>query len=81
MQLHVPGAFELFKNQFVHPAAGFDQRRRENCEAAAFFDIARRSEKFLGFDERLRLDAARHDPAFAWLQIVITAGKPRDAVE
>jgi hypothetical protein len=47
MQLHVAGAFEFFENPFIHPAAGLDQRGRENCQAAAFFNIPRRAEKFL----------------------------------
>ena len=67
MQLHVPGAFEFFENQFVHSASCFGQRGGENSEAATFFCIARRAEKFLWFDERFRLDAARHDPAFPGL--------------
>src|SRR5436305_7173060 len=28
---HVPGPFELLKDQFIHTAAGFDQRRGDNC--------------------------------------------------
>src|SRR4029453_1377660 len=81
MQLHVPCAFEFFENKFVHPAACFGQSTREHGETPAFFDIARRSEEFLWLDQRLRLDTARHDPALPWLQIVISAREPRDAVE
>src|SRR6266496_3876718 len=73
MQLHVSSAFEFFENYFVHAAPGFDQRGGENGKAAAFFNIARRAEEFFGFDKCLRLDAARHDSAFAWLQIVVPA--------
>src|ERR1043166_541573 len=81
MQLHVSGAFEFFEDQFVHPAAGFGERGREYGEAAAFFDIARASEKFLRLNESFGFDAARHDPALARLQIVIAARKAREAIE
>src|SRR5882724_10167565 len=81
MQFHVSGALEFFENEFVHPAACLGQGGREYSEAAPFFTIARGAEKFLWFDKRLRLDTARHDPAFAWLQIVIPAREPRNTVE
>src|SRR5438094_8434733 len=81
VQLHIARALEFFENKFVHSAAGFGQSRCEHGEAAAFLDIARRAKKFLWLNERLRLDAARHDTTLAWLQIIIPARKPRDAVE
>ena len=81
MQLHVAGAFEFLENDFVHAAARLGQRGRENSEAAPFLGIARRTEKFLRLGQRFRLHTARHDPAFARLQIIITARQSRDAVE
>src|SRR5205807_1041456 len=32
--LHVPGPFEFLEDQFIHPAARFDQRRRHDRERA-----------------------------------------------
>ena len=58
VQLHVAGAFEFFEDQFVHPAAGFGQRGGENGQAAAFFDVACASKKFLWLDQRLGFDPA-----------------------
>ena len=49
MQLHVPGAFEFFEDHFVHAAAGIDQSRRQNRQAAAFLDsCAPRRRNFFG---------------------------------
>ena len=73
MQLHVSRAFEFLKDQCVHAAASFSKRRGQYGEAAAFFRVSRRSEKFLGFNQGLRFDAARHDAPFAGLQIIISA--------
>src|SRR5437762_423952 len=81
MQLHVAGAFEFFENQLVHSAAGFGQRGGKNSEAAAFFDIAGGSKKFLGLSQRLGFDAARHGPSLARLQTVIATRETGEAVE
>jgi hypothetical protein len=45
VDLHVAGAFELFKDHVVHAAAGVDQGRRENRQAAAFYDTSRCTKK------------------------------------
>ena len=58
MQLHVARAFEFFKDEFVHAAAGFGQSGREHSQAASFFDVPGGAEKFLWFNERFRLDTA-----------------------
>ena len=68
MQLHVPRSLELFKNHLVHFAPGIDQSGGENGQAAAFLAVARRAEKLLRLQERLRFHAARHRPAFAGLE-------------
>ena len=41
----VTSAFELFKNHFIHPAAGINQRCGDNRQAAALFDVPRSPEK------------------------------------
>ena len=81
MQLHVPRAFEFLKDQFVHAAAGFSQRRGQYGEAAAFFSISRGPEKFLRSSERLCFDPSGHDAAFARLKIIVSARKPRQTVK
>ncbi len=81
MQLHIARALKFLENHLVHPAAGLDQRRCKNCQAAAFFGIARGAEEFFRLDQPFRLDTAGHDPPFAWLHIIITARQPRYAVE
>ena len=48
MNFHVSGAFEFFKDHVVHTASGIDERRGDNGERSAFFDVARRSEEALG---------------------------------
>ena len=68
MDLHVARAFEFFENDFIHSATGIDQRRGDNGQTAAIFDVARRAEKLLRFMQRVGIDAAgknlsarRHD--------------------
>ena len=46
--LLIAGALELFEDDLVHPAAGIDQRGRDNRQAAAVLGIARGAENFLG---------------------------------
>ncbi len=40
LQLHVAGAFELFKNNLVHLRAGFGQGCCQNGERASVLDVA-----------------------------------------
>ena len=42
---HIAGAFEFFKDDFVHAAAGVNQGRGDNGQAAALFDVAGRAEE------------------------------------
>src|SRR6516162_258976 len=39
VDFHVAGAFELFKDDFIHARAGIDERGRNDGERAAFFDV------------------------------------------
>ena len=48
MQLHVRRALELLEDDVVQAAAGFDERRAEDRQAAAELDLARRAEEALG---------------------------------
>src|SRR5438477_12252263 len=81
MQLHVARSFEFFKDKLVHAATCFHQSSREHSEAPAFFDISGGAEKFLWLDKRLCFDAARHDAAFAGLQVIIASRKPGETIE
>ena len=81
VQLHVAGAFELFKDEVVHAAFGFDEGCAEDGEAAAFFGVAGGSEEFAGLGEGLGIHAAAHGAAFAGLEVVVGAGHAGDGVE
>ena len=81
MQLHVAGAFELFEDEVIHTALGFDEGGAEDGEAAAFFGIAGGSKEFARFGECLGIDAAAHGAAFSGLEIVVGAGHAGDGVE
>ena len=61
MQLHVPGALEFFKDDLVHPAAGFNQGSGDDGEAATFFDISCGPEEALGFLKGACIDSAGED--------------------
>src|SRR5271166_4103759 len=45
--LGVPGALELFEDDFVHARTGIDERGGDDRQRAAFFDIPRRAEETL----------------------------------
>ena len=81
MHLHVAGALELFKNDFVHAAAGVHQRRGHDGERAAFLDVARRAEKALRLVQRVGVHAAGQDFAGVRLDGVVGAGEARDGIE
>jgi hypothetical protein len=52
MQLHVAGAFELFEDEVIHAAFGFDEGGAEDGETAAFFGVTRAFEEFRGLGKR-----------------------------
>ncbi len=81
MHLHVASALELLEDQVIHPALGFDERRCHDGKASAFLDVASRAEEFPRPCERLGIDAAAHDAAFVWLEIVVASGHSRDGIE
>src|SRR5581483_2620187 len=67
VNLHVASTFEFLENDVVHAAAGFDQRRGDDGQAATFLNIAGRAKKALRFLQSIRFDAAAHDFAAARL--------------
>src|SRR5205085_12495373 len=79
--LHVTGAFELLKDELVHPAAGFDQRCRNNRERAGLFGIARGREDFPWNFHRAGIDTAAHGPTTAGHRIVKRARGAGNRIE
>ena len=57
-QFRVTGALELFEDDFVHAAAGIDQRRGDDRQRSAFLDIARGAEEALRPLQRVGVDTA-----------------------
>src|SRR5688500_17146371 len=60
-ELHVASPLELPEDHLVHPAAGLDERGRQDRQGAAVLDVARSPEELLGRVERRRVDATRED--------------------
>jgi len=75
VQLHIAGAFELFVNDIIHPAAGIDQAGGDDRKAAAFLDLARSTEEVLGRVQRSRIDTARESAPRRWHGQVIGTGQ------
>src|SRR5215210_5826802 len=80
-QLHVARALELLEDDLVHPAAGLDQRGREDRERAAVLDVARRPEELLGRVKRRRVHSTRQYPAARRSREVVGPREPGYAVE
>ena len=58
MDFHVAGAFELFKDDFVHARSGVHERGRDDGKRAAFLDVARRAEETFRLVQRIGGGAA-----------------------
>src|SRR5690625_3082931 len=81
VQLHVTGALELLVDHIVHARTGFDQRRGDDRQAAALFDVPRRAEKALGPMQRVGVDTAGEHFARGRHDRVVSSRQPRDGVE
>ena len=81
MHLHVAGALELFKNDFIHAAAGVHQRGGDDGQRPAFLDVARRAEKPFRLVQRVGVHAAGKNFARVRLDGVVGAGQARDGIE
>ena len=79
--LHVAGAFEFLENQFVHAAAGFDERGGDDGERAGFFGVARGGENLSRDFHGASIDAAAHGAAAAAHGIVKGARRAGDGIE
>src|SRR5215217_1904246 len=60
-ELHVAGALELLEDDLVHPAAGLDQRGRQDRQGAAVLDVPGRPEELLGRVQSSRVNTTRED--------------------
>ena len=47
MNFRVTGTLELFENYIIHAATRIDQRRSDNRERSALFNVASRTEESL----------------------------------
>ena len=80
-QLGVAGALELLEDDLVHPAAGVDQRRGDDAQAAALVDVPRGAEEALGLLQRVGVDTAGEDLARVRHHHVVGPGQAGDRVE
>ncbi len=58
VKLHVARSFKLFVDDVIHPGARVNERRRQNGQAAALFNVSRGTEKALRTMERSRVNPA-----------------------
>src|ERR687891_2739277 len=81
MDLHVPRAFELLENNFIHSAAGIDESRSNNRQASAVLDIPGGAEKFLGLMKRVGVHATGENLSARRNYRIVSASQARDAVQ
>src|SRR5689334_5316922 len=74
----IAGPFELLEDDFVHLAAGVDQRRGDDRERSAILDAASRAEKPLGPLHRVGIDTTGKDLAGVRALSIPRPGEPRD---
>src|SRR6516162_6953284 len=78
---HVSGAFKFLKDQLVHAAASFDQRRGDNRERTCFLGIARSGENFSRNFHGARVDTAAHRAATTTQCIIKRTSGARDGIK
>jgi hypothetical protein len=59
--LAVTRTFEFLEDNLVHARTRIDQRRRDDGERSALFDVTRGTEETLRTLQRVRIDTARQD--------------------
>jgi hypothetical protein len=77
----VTGALELFEDDFVHSAAGIDQRGRDDGQRPAFLDIARRTEESLRALQGVGVDTAGQNLAGRRHDRVVGAAETGDRIQ
>ena len=63
MDLHVAGSLEFLVDNLVHLRPRINECRRENRQAAAFFDISRRAEEAFQSMQSIRVNTTGQDLA------------------
>ena len=81
MHFHVAGTLEFFKDHVIHARTRFDQRRGDDGQRAAFFDIARGAEEAFWTLQRVRVDTTGQDLARGRDDGVVGARQAGDRVE
>src|SRR5947208_12843167 len=81
VDLRVAGALEFLVDHVIHARAGVDERRRDDGERSAFFDVACRAEETLGPLQGIRVDATREHLAGGRDDRVVGAGEARDRIQ
>ena len=74
-------ALKLFEDDLVHARAGVDERRGDNGQRAAFFDVAGRAKEALWLVQRVRVHTTGQDLARRRNHGVVGAGQTGDRVE
>ena len=78
---HVSGAFELLKDQLIHPAAGFNQRRGDDGERTRFLGVPGGCENLSWRFHGTRVDTTAHGAAATAHCIIKSTSGARDGIE
>src|SRR4051812_3128922 len=81
LEFRVPGALELLEDDRVHRRTGLDQRRGEDGQRAAVFDVAGGAEEALGRVQRRGVDTTGEDAPAGGGGQVVGAAQPGDRVQ
>ena len=81
MGFHVTGTLELFEDDFVHFGASIDQRRGDNRQAAALFDITRRTKEAFWLLKGVGIDTTGEHFARAGHHGVVSTRQASNRVE
>src|SRR4051794_31529505 len=80
-QLHVTRAFEFLENEFIHAGSRIHQRRGQNGQGTALFDLARRGEHLARNFQGASVDATGHSAATPTMDRVVSACYPSDGIK
>src|SRR4051812_5325730 len=81
MYLAVARALELLEDHVIHARSSIDEGGRDDRQAAALFDVARRAEKALRALQGVGINTARKNLTRWRNHSVMRAREPRDRVE